>query len=71
MRVLTGGAISIDAALMLHSSVAAQRGAGPPCPPTFIGLASQGAFVITTSQGLILIDMLNSTEEARDILVPG
>jgi len=35
-----------------------------------MGLASQGAFVITTSQGLILIDTLNSTEEARDILVP-
>jgi metallo-beta-lactamase class B len=37
----------------------------------FMGLASQGAFVITTSQGLILIDTLNTTEEARDILVPG
>src|SRR5882762_6731894 len=36
----------------------------------FMGLASQGAFVITTSQGLILIDTLNTTEEARDILVP-
>jgi metallo-beta-lactamase class B len=36
----------------------------------FLGLASQGAFVITTNQGLILIDTLNSTEEARDILVP-
>jgi len=36
----------------------------------FLGLASQGAFVITTSQGLILIDTLNTTEEARDILVP-
>jgi len=36
----------------------------------FMGLASQGAFVITTTQGLILIDTLNSTEEARDILVP-
>jgi hypothetical protein len=36
----------------------------------FVGLASQGAFVITTSQGLILIDTLNTTEEARDILVP-
>jgi metallo-beta-lactamase class B len=37
----------------------------------YLGLASQGAFVITTSQGLILIDTLNTTEEARDILVPG
>ena len=36
----------------------------------FMGLASQGAFVITTTQGLILIDTLNTTEEARDILVP-
>src|SRR5262245_46246564 len=36
----------------------------------FLGLASQGAFVITTSQGLILIDTLNNTEEARDILGP-
>jgi len=36
----------------------------------FMGLASQGSFVITTTQGLILIDTLNSTEEARDILVP-
>src|SRR5437763_15321191 len=33
----------------------------------FMGLASQGAFVIETSQGLILIDTLNTTEEARDI----
>src|SRR5207237_10442385 len=36
----------------------------------FLGLASQGSFVITTTQGLILIDTLNSTDEARDILVP-
>ncbi len=36
----------------------------------FVGPTSQGAFVITTSDGLILIDTLNNTEEARDILVP-
>jgi metallo-beta-lactamase class B len=36
----------------------------------YVGLASQGAFVITTSDGLILIDTLNNTEEARDIIVP-
>ncbi len=36
----------------------------------FVGPSSQGAFVITTSEGLILIDTLNNTEEARDILVP-
>jgi len=37
----------------------------------YVGLASQGAFVITTSDGLILIDTLNNTEEARDVIVPG
>ncbi len=37
----------------------------------YVGLASQGAFVITTSEGLILIDTLNNTEEARDVIVPG
>jgi metallo-beta-lactamase class B len=36
----------------------------------FLGPTSQGAFVITTSEGLILLDTLNNTEEARDILVP-
>lgn len=37
----------------------------------YVGLASQGAFVITTSEGIILIDTLNNTEEARDVIVPG
>ena len=37
----------------------------------YVGLASQGAFLITTSEGLILIDTLNNTEEARDVIVPG
>jgi metallo-beta-lactamase class B len=36
----------------------------------FVGSTSQGAFVITTSEGLILIDTLNNTEEAQDILLP-
>ena len=36
----------------------------------YVGPTSQGAFVVTTSDGLILIDTLNTTEEARDILVP-
>lgn len=36
----------------------------------YLGPTSQGAFVVTTSDGLILIDTLNNTEEARDILVP-
>jgi metallo-beta-lactamase class B len=36
----------------------------------FLGLNDQGAFAVTTSDGIILIDTLNTTEEARDILVP-
>ena len=37
----------------------------------YIGLNSVGTWVIPTSDGIILMDTLNSTEEARDILVPG
>jgi metallo-beta-lactamase class B len=37
----------------------------------YFGLASQGAFVITTSQGLILLETLNNTDEARDIIIGG
>ena len=37
----------------------------------FIGMSSQNAWAITTSEGIILIDTLNSTDEARDIIVPG
>jgi metallo-beta-lactamase class B len=36
----------------------------------FVGPTSQGAFVITTSDGLILLDTLNNTEEATEILIP-
>ena len=36
----------------------------------YVGPTSQGAFVITTSEGLILIDTLNNTEEAQEILRP-
>jgi metallo-beta-lactamase class B len=36
----------------------------------FIGMSSQNAWAITTSDGIILLDTLNSTEEARDIIVP-
>jgi metallo-beta-lactamase class B len=36
----------------------------------FLGLSDQGAFAVTTSDGIILIDTLNNTEEARDVLVP-
>ena len=63
-------------------AVARQRAGLPPLEnyviePTrvfdnmyFIGMSSQNAWAITTTQGIILIDTLNSTEEARDILVP-
>ena len=36
----------------------------------FIGMTSQNAWAITTSAGIILMDTLNSTEEARDVIVP-
>jgi metallo-beta-lactamase class B len=36
----------------------------------FVGMSSQNAWAITTSEGIILLDTLNSTEEARDIIVP-
>ncbi|MDA1183340.1 MAG: MBL fold metallo-hydrolase [Acidobacteria bacterium] len=36
----------------------------------FIGMSSQNAWAITTSDGIILLDTLNSTEEARDVIVP-
>ena len=65
-----------------RSSLARQQAGLPPIEnytvePTkifdnmwFVGPTSQGAFVVTTSDGLILIDTLNNTEEARDILIP-
>jgi len=37
----------------------------------FIGMTSQNVWAITTSAGIILLDTLNSTEEARDVIVPG
>jgi len=37
----------------------------------FIGFNDVGAWAIDTSEGLILIDTLNSPAEARDVLVPG
>ena len=37
----------------------------------YIGFNDVGAWAIDTSEGLILIDSLNSPEEARDVLVPG
>lgn len=37
----------------------------------FIGMSSQNAWAITTSAGIILLDTLNSADEARDVIVPG
>jgi len=37
----------------------------------WIGMTSQNAWAITTSDGIILLDTLNSADEARDIIVPG
>ena len=37
----------------------------------YIGFNDVGAWVIDTSEGLILMDTLNSSDEARDVLVPG
>jgi metallo-beta-lactamase class B len=37
----------------------------------FIGMSSQNVWAITTSDGIILLDTLNSADEARDIIVPG
>jgi metallo-beta-lactamase class B len=63
-------------------AVARQAAGLPPIPnatvePTrvfdnmyFIGMTSQNAWAITTSDGIILLDTLNSTDEARDIIVP-
>jgi metallo-beta-lactamase class B len=61
----------------------ARRAQGlPPIPNTtveptrvfdnmyFIGMTSQNVWAITTSDGIILLDTLNSTDEARDIIVP-
>ncbi len=36
----------------------------------YIGFSDVGAWAIPTSEGIILIDALNSSDEARDILVP-
>src|SRR5918994_5666946 len=36
----------------------------------YIGFSDVGAWAIPTSDGIILIDALNSSDEARDILVP-
>lgn len=52
---------------------------GPGAPPAtklfdnfyYVGMNSVGAYVIKTSEGLILIDGLNSEQDARQHLVPG
>ena len=63
-------------------AVARQAAGLPPMPnytvePTrlfdnmyFVGMTSQNAWAITTSDGIILLDTLNSADEARDIIVP-
>jgi metallo-beta-lactamase class B len=64
-------------------AVARQAAGLPPMPdrvlePTrvfdnmyFIGMVSQNVWAITTSGGVILLDTLNSSDEARDVIVPG
>ena len=37
----------------------------------YVGFNDVGAWAIHTSEGLILVDTLNSSDEARDVLVPG
>jgi metallo-beta-lactamase class B len=37
----------------------------------WIGMTSQNVWAITTSEGIILLDTLNSEAEARDVIVPG
>ena len=37
----------------------------------YIGFSDVGAWAIDTSDGLILMDTLNSPDEARDVLIPG
>ncbi|MEX1148294.1 MAG: MBL fold metallo-hydrolase, partial [Sphingomonadales bacterium] len=52
---------------------------GPGAPPAtqlfdnfyYVGMNSVGAYVIETSDGLILIDGLNSEEDARQYIIPG
>lgn len=64
-------------------AVARQAAGLPPIPnvgvePTrvfdnlyFIGMTSQNVWAITTSDGIILIDTMNNTEEAKDVIVAG
>lgn len=64
-------------------AVARQVAGLPPMPnvvvePTkvfdnlyFIGMTSQNVWAITTSQGIILIDTMNDTGEAKDVIVAG
>lgn len=64
-------------------AVARQAAGLPPMPNTvveptrvfdnmyFIGMTSQNVWAITTSDGIILLDTMNSADEARDVIVPG
>jgi len=65
----------------LRMAVARQRAGLPPMPnvvvePTrvfdnmwWIGMTSQNVWAITTSEGIILLDTMNSADEARDVIV--
>jgi hypothetical protein len=65
----------------LRMAVARQRAGLPPMPnvvvePTrvfdnmwWIGMTSQNVWAITTSAGIILLDTMNSSDEARDVIV--
>ena len=52
---------------------------GPGAPPPtklfdnlyYVGLNSVGAYVVKTSDGLILLDSLNNTDDVRNTLLPG
>ena len=64
-------------------AVARQAAGLPPMPnvvvePTgvfdnmwWIGMTSQNVWAITTSEGIILLDTMNSSDEARDVIVAG
>ena len=67
----------------LRLALARQAAGLPPVPneviePTrvfdnmyFIGMTSQNTWAITTSAGIILIDTMNSADEAQNVIVPG
>ena len=61
----------------VRSQPQALFGPGAP-PPTklfdnlyYVGLNSVGAYVVKTSDGLILLNSLNNTDDVRNTLLPG